>query len=151
LVYKKKYNSFGRELTIPEPEIFYQKFLSTDLSSLMFAKLSNTELAFREKIFAVGMYPTLIHGYLSYNAITREISLKCFANLTTILLMVLFSYECFFDAQFISDDNTLCLFIFCFIAVIACVITVYQIQQFKLIPKLILENKDMILDKTPIT
>jgi len=151
LVFKKKYNSIGRELTIPDPEILYQNFSHSEISSLMFAKLSHDELAFREKIFAVGVYPSLIHGYLSYNAINREITFKCFADLTTILLAVLFCYEVFFDAKFIGDDTALCLIIFVFFALIAVTITVYQIQQFKLIPKLILENRDIMPDKTLIT
>ncbi len=146
LVYKKIYNTGGTEITMPEPDILNEKFASSWKPSFVFTKLSNNELAYREKLFQLkpAGYTPILHAYLRYDQSTRKITLKCFANLTPSAFIVFLSYliltELFSRETMVAYLGILFI-IFVFLAVLVGGIAAYQVQQFKLVPELMIKEK----------
>ena len=149
LVYQKAYNVGAKEITIPDPELLNEKYSSSWKPSFVFKKISANELAYREKIFQLtfASYPPIVHANLCYDPITRKFKLKCFANLTIIALLVCFVYLALSDFQLfnfsratIFADIGIFFTFFGFLAALVGGIAAYQIQQFKLVPKSIMDK-----------
>ena len=147
LVYQKTYNVGAKEISIPEPTLLNEKYSSSWKPSFVFKKISANELAYREKIFQISFasYTPILHANLCYEPITRELKLKCFANLTIIAFLACLFYLLLSDSQIINfsrativADLGIFLTLFGFIAALVGGIAAYQIQQFKLVPESII-------------
>ena len=145
LCYRKKIDLHRNDFQFPDLEVINAKFSQMWASPIIFGKLDNNELVYREGMFHTQfVFVSVLHANLKYKVREQQLVLKCFSNLTITYIYIIFLYGFIkIISEPISIEFIIFPIIFGILLLIPIVAGIQQVSRFKRVVEIILESQDI--------